>query len=98
MRAAAIHAAIAKGRDYAAALGGQLRTVEHIADPWLVGGGQLDGGGQHWAPPAAGLSAQHLVIERLAGHRRARVCVRVHQRGSTNPSAASSWRRALAGS
>jgi uncharacterized protein len=30
VRAAAIEAAIAKGRDYATALGGQLRTVEHM--------------------------------------------------------------------
>jgi uncharacterized protein YggE len=44
VRADAIHAAIAKGRDYAAALGGQLRDVEHIADPGL-----LSADGQHWA-------------------------------------------------
>jgi uncharacterized protein len=37
VRAEAIHAAIAKGRDYAAALGGQLISVEHIADPGLLG-------------------------------------------------------------
>lgn len=40
VRAAAIHAAIAKGRDYAAALGGELVRVEHIADAGLLGGGQ----------------------------------------------------------
>ncbi len=39
VRAAAIQAAIAKGRDYAAALGGSLRSVEHIADAGLLGGG-----------------------------------------------------------
>jgi uncharacterized protein YggE len=38
VRAAAIQAAIAKGHDYAAALGGSLRTVEHIADAGLLGG------------------------------------------------------------
>ena len=31
--------AIAKGHDYAAALGGSLRTVEQIADAGLLGGG-----------------------------------------------------------
>ena len=39
VRASAIQAAIAKGRDYAAALGGSLRSVEHIADAGLLGGG-----------------------------------------------------------
>jgi uncharacterized protein len=43
VRAAAIQAAIAKGRDYAAALGGRLSTVEHIADP-----GFLAEDGQRW--------------------------------------------------
>jgi uncharacterized protein len=38
VRAAAIAAAIRKGRDYAAALGGSLRAVEHIADAGLLGG------------------------------------------------------------
>lgn len=38
VRAAAIQAAIAKGRDYAAALGGSLRGVQHIADAGLLGG------------------------------------------------------------
>lgn len=37
VRAAAISAAIAKGRDYAAALGGSLRAVAHIADAGLLG-------------------------------------------------------------
>jgi uncharacterized protein YggE len=44
VRAAAIRDAIAKGRDYAAALGGELSVVEHIADP-----GFLAGDGQRWA-------------------------------------------------
>jgi uncharacterized protein len=44
VRAAAIAAAIAKGRDYAAALDGRLAAVDHIADPGLIGGD-----GQHWA-------------------------------------------------
>ncbi|MGH3189475.1 MAG: SIMPL domain-containing protein [Streptosporangiaceae bacterium] len=38
VRAAAIQAAVRKGRDYAAALGGSLRSVEHIADAGLLGG------------------------------------------------------------
>jgi uncharacterized protein YggE len=38
VRAAAIQAAIRKGHDYAAALGGSLHTVEHIADAGLLGG------------------------------------------------------------
>jgi uncharacterized protein YggE len=37
VRAAAIRAAIAKGRDYAAALGGALIRIEHIADVGLLG-------------------------------------------------------------
>jgi uncharacterized protein len=39
VRADAVHAAIGKGRDYAAALGGTLRSVEHIADAGLLGVG-----------------------------------------------------------
>jgi uncharacterized protein YggE len=38
VRAAAIQAAIHKGRDYAAALGGTLQQVEHVADTGLIGG------------------------------------------------------------
>jgi uncharacterized protein YggE len=38
VRAAAIQAAIHKGHDYAAALGGSLHSVEHIADAGLLGG------------------------------------------------------------
>jgi uncharacterized protein YggE len=37
-RAAAIQAAIHKGRDYAAALGGTLQHIEHVADAGLLGG------------------------------------------------------------
>ena len=44
VRAAAVQAAIAKGRDYAAALGGSLRSVEHIADTGLLGGGNPESG------------------------------------------------------
>jgi len=40
VRAAAIRAAVRKGRDYAAALGGSLHRVEHIADVGLLGGGE----------------------------------------------------------
>jgi uncharacterized protein YggE len=39
VRADAIQAAIAKGRDYAAALGGTLVRVEHVADLGLLAGG-----------------------------------------------------------
>jgi hypothetical protein len=38
VRAAAIGAAIGKARDYAAALGGTVQYVEHIADAGLLGG------------------------------------------------------------
>lgn len=38
VRAAAIQAAISKGRDYATALGASLREVQHIADAGLLGG------------------------------------------------------------
>ena len=44
VRAAAVQAAIAKGRDYAAALGGALRGVEHIADAGLLGGDHAQSG------------------------------------------------------
>ncbi len=44
VRAAAVQAAIAKGRDYAAALGGALRGVEHIADTGLLSGGNTPSG------------------------------------------------------
>jgi uncharacterized protein YggE len=38
VRADAIHAALLKGRDYAAALGGSVLSVEHVADAGLLGG------------------------------------------------------------
>ncbi|HEY1915065.1 MAG TPA: SIMPL domain-containing protein [Streptosporangiaceae bacterium] len=38
VRAAAIHEAIGKAQDYAAAIGATLRLVEHIADTGLLGG------------------------------------------------------------
>jgi len=44
VRAAAIQAAIRKGRDYATALGGSLHGVEHIADAGLLGGNGESGG------------------------------------------------------
>jgi uncharacterized protein len=44
VRADAIQAAIAKGRDYAAALGVALRGVEHIADAGLLGGSSTQSG------------------------------------------------------
>jgi uncharacterized protein YggE len=44
VRAAALQAAIAKGRDYAAALGGSLRGVEHIADAGLLSGRNAQSG------------------------------------------------------
>jgi uncharacterized protein YggE len=54
VRAAAIAAAIRKGRDYAAALGGSLRSVEHIADAGLLGGGDA-----HVTSGRASLRASH---------------------------------------
>jgi uncharacterized protein YggE len=39
IRADAIAAAIVKGRDYAAALGGAVTKVEHVADPGLLSSG-----------------------------------------------------------
>jgi uncharacterized protein YggE len=44
VRAAAVQAAIAKGRDYAAALGGWLLGVQHIADAGLLSGGNAQPG------------------------------------------------------
>lgn len=41
VRADAIHAALIKGQDYAAALGGRVVTIDHVADAGLLGG---DGG------------------------------------------------------
>jgi uncharacterized protein YggE len=60
VRAAAIQAAIAKGHDYAAALGGSLRTVEQIADAGLLGGDnpehRFSGGRTAYAAAAGGES------------------------------------------
>jgi uncharacterized protein YggE len=55
VRAAAIQAAIRKGRDYAAALGGTLRSVEHIADAGLLGGGDAQ---PRFVATAAGYAAR----------------------------------------
>ena len=44
VRADAVQAAIAKGRDYAAALGVALRGVEHVADAGLLGGSDTQAG------------------------------------------------------
>jgi uncharacterized protein len=54
VRAAAIQAAIRKGSDYATALGGSLRSVEHVADAGLLGG---DGGQPRFASPMARAAA-----------------------------------------
>jgi uncharacterized protein len=53
VRADAIYSAIAKGRDYAAALGGSLTEVLHIADVGLLGG---EGGGRAAVYAARALS------------------------------------------
>jgi uncharacterized protein YggE len=44
VRADAIAAAIDKGRDYALALGGTVRRVEHVADAGLLGSGDAPAG------------------------------------------------------
>ncbi len=41
VRADAIRAALVKGRDYASALGGLVKSVEHVADAGLLGGESL---------------------------------------------------------
>jgi len=56
VRATAIAAAVAKGRDYAAALGGSLLAVEHIADAGLLGGS--DGGFRGTASAAGGRASR----------------------------------------
>jgi len=43
VRADAIRVAIAKGRDYAGALGASLERLEHVADTGLLGGGDAGG-------------------------------------------------------
>lgn len=57
VRAAAIQAAIRKGHDYAAALGGSLHNVEHIADAGLLGGSDSGGGGGNFRFTARGAMA-----------------------------------------
>jgi uncharacterized protein len=67
VRAAAIEAALQKGRDYARALGSSLTRVEHIADTGLLGGSGpgapafraasrmsvgAGGPGEEWEPPS----------------------------------------------
>ncbi|MGI8667898.1 MAG: SIMPL domain-containing protein, partial [Jatrophihabitans sp.] len=54
VRAAAIGAAIDKGRDYAQALGGSLIRVEHVADVGLLGGDNAGAGHRSsgWAAQA----------------------------------------------
>ena len=65
VRAAAIQAAIHKGHDYAAALGGSLHTVEHIADAGLLGGS-----GDGDAPGGVGDGARSGRSEHASGKRR----------------------------
>ena len=57
VRAAAIQAAIRKGRDYAAALGGSLSSVEHIADAGLLEGDNARAGSPFPARPRERLAA-----------------------------------------
>ena len=56
LRAEAIAAAIAKGRDYASALGGSLRRVVHVADAGLLGGDEGGRRGFDLAEPAAAMA------------------------------------------
>jgi uncharacterized protein YggE len=60
VRADAIGAAIRKARDYAAALGARLRSVEHIADAGLLGGDTVPyQPGRFVAAKALGVGAEH---------------------------------------
>ena len=52
VRALAVRAAVRKGRDYAAALGGSLAGVEHIADTGLLAGAGEGLRAQRWAATA----------------------------------------------
>ena len=54
VRAAAVRSAIAKGRDYAAALGGALIRIDRIADVGLLGG---EATGRAMAFPAVAMAA-----------------------------------------
>ncbi len=65
VRADAIQAALLKGQDYAAALGGTIVSVDHVADAGLLGG---DGGG--WASSrrrvalsAMGAGAENMTLD-----------------------------------
>ena len=53
VRSDAIAAAIGKGRDYAAALGGTVTKVEHVADPGLLGSDDARSTGQPVSPAFA---------------------------------------------
>jgi uncharacterized protein len=57
VRASAVQAALRKGRDYAAALGGSLAGVEHVADHGLLGGSGEGARTPRWAPSATFASA-----------------------------------------
>jgi len=63
VRAAAIDAAIAKGRDYAAALGGTLRRVLQVADAGLLGND--DAVGEYEGTPAALAMGGHSAMPSL---------------------------------
>jgi uncharacterized protein len=52
VRTAAITVAMNKARDYAAALGGQLAAVEHVADVGLLNGGQGADSAMGWVAQA----------------------------------------------
>jgi uncharacterized protein len=57
VRAAAVRAALRKGRDYAAALGGSLSGIEHIADTDLLAGSGEGVRAPRWAAAATFASA-----------------------------------------
>jgi uncharacterized protein YggE len=67
VRADAVQAAIGKGRDYAAALGGTLRSVEHIADAGLLGGDNRQSGftGRRMVARAASSGGEELDVPSL---------------------------------
>ena len=56
VRADAIRAAVTKARDYAAALGGTVATVEHISDAGLLGGNDSVRTGRAWEMSARAAS------------------------------------------
>ncbi|MEP7026774.1 MAG: SIMPL domain-containing protein, partial [Actinomycetota bacterium] len=57
VRAAAIGACVRKARDYAAALGGTLHQVEHIADAGLLGAAAT---GREWSASSMTAAARHV--------------------------------------